>query len=335
MKSFIKKIFSESDTDHLMAENSMLRQRQFRQQEYIRQKTNQLLVLLGTLPLRPEDFDDEALLEEDPIGTVTESFAQILEHEKVLRDDLQVAHDEIQAILASVGIGILVLDSAMRIQMYNQKVLEQFSLDGASLQGQTCCQAVCGSPVMPANCAFEKILDTRRPIRLDDWVRAGRHFEVAGTPIKNRFGDVTHVVLAYTDITSRVEAVRELRQREKIYRDLFDSVDDIVQCVTADGAFLFVNQAWRELLGYSPDETSGLRFWNIITPDRRSRILELMEGLQRGKRRETLDLVLFSKDGREIAVAGSVRSCHVGGKSPALLFMLHNAEEAAKGVVEG
>lgn len=334
MKALIKKLFNESDTDLLMAENSMLRQRQFRQVEYIRQKTNQLLALLGTLPLRPEDFDDDLLLAEDPIGTMTEAFAQVLEHEKELHEALQVAHDEIQAILASVGVGILVLDSAMRIQMYNQKVLQQFGLAAEGLLGQSCCQAVCGSPTMPTNCAFEKILETRRPIHQDAWERAGRHFEVAGTPIKNRFGDVSHIVLAYTDITSRIEAEQELRQREKIYRDLFDSVDDIVQCVTGDGAFLFVNRAWRELLGYSPDETSGLRLWNIITPDRRSGILELMEGLQRGKRREMLDLVLFSKDGREIAVEGSVRSCHVGGKSLALLFMLHCAEATANGVQE-
>jgi prefoldin subunit 5 len=41
---------------------------------YIREKTDQLLKVMGTLPLQPEELDDETLINVDPIGIVTESF---------------------------------------------------------------------------------------------------------------------------------------------------------------------------------------------------------------------------------------------------------------------
>lgn len=49
--------------------------------KYVRAKINQLLEVMGTLPLRPEELDDASLLELDPIGILADSFAQVLEHQ--------------------------------------------------------------------------------------------------------------------------------------------------------------------------------------------------------------------------------------------------------------
>ncbi len=49
---------------------------------YVRAKIDQLLKIMGTLPLRPEELDDTTLLALDPIGIIAESFSQVLEHLK-------------------------------------------------------------------------------------------------------------------------------------------------------------------------------------------------------------------------------------------------------------
>jgi PAS domain S-box-containing protein len=214
MKSLFGKLFGESEAKQLATENKQLRERQFKQVEYIRSKSNQLLILMGTLPIRPEEFDDDNLIEADPIGTIADAFVQILEHQQELNERLRTAHDEIQAIMSSVGIGILVLDSSMRIKMYNQKIMEFFPLHDQNLIGRPCSQAVCGMPIMPADCIFGRIMETGRPCHQTNRVLAGRHFDVAGVPIKNRFGDITQVIMAYTDITGRIEAENKLRERE-------------------------------------------------------------------------------------------------------------------------
>ena len=40
-----------------------------------------------------------------------------------------------------------------------------------------------------------------------------------------------------------------LQESEARLRDLFESTHDLVQSVLPDGRFLFVNRAWREVLG--------------------------------------------------------------------------------------
>jgi len=314
MKSLLGKLLGESDSDQISRENTLLRERQFKQIEYIRSKTNQMLMLMGTLPLRPEEIDDDALLEVDPIGTMAEAFVQILDHEKELGERIRLAHDEIHAIMSSVGVGIIVLDSGMRIQMYNQKVLEMFSLHGEQIAGVTCNKAICGVDVLPENCTCERVMDTRRPVHQLDWINRERHFDVFGTPVKNRLGDISHVVLAYTDITSRVMTERRLRDNEQMYLDVFENVQDMVQCVLADGSFLFVNRAWREAMGYTSDETSGLKIWNIIAPEHRKECLDQFNALFRGQNLEPIRTTFFSKSGREITVSGTVSASLIDGK---------------------
>lgn len=313
MKSIIQKLFGESDLERLTAENRNLREIHFRQIEYIRKKTNQLLLLLGTLPIRPDELDDDSLLDIDPIGVVAESFIQILEHEKDLNEHLRIARDEIQAILSSVGVGIIVLNSEMQIQIHNQSVLSMFELDEVGLLGKKCCLAVCGCENYPTDCAFERIMATRRPVHRSDWVRSGKHYEVSGVPVKNRFGDVTHVVLAYTDITKRVETEQGLRVREQMYLSVFENASDIVQCVAPDGSFIFVNRAWREYLGYSSDEIAGLKIWNIIAPECRSACLTHFESLMKGDHLTDFDTVFFSKECKELPVKGHVSISHSNG----------------------
>lgn len=334
MKSFITKLLAGSETDSLDRENQLLREQQFKQIEYIRKKTNQMLMVMGTLPVRPNELDDDTLIELDPIGIVADSFVQILEHEKELSERLRLAHDEIQAILSSVGVGILVLDSAMKIQMYNQKVIELFLSNEQDLVGQSCCQAVCGAATLPSNCTFERIMETRRPVQQQDWVLNGRHFEVAGTPVKNRFGDITHIVLAYTEITSRIETEHRLREREQIYLDVLENTNDIIQCVVPDGSFLFVNRIWREILGYSPHETDGLKFWNIIAPESRKECMEHFNNLLHGQRIEQIRTSFFSKSGQEIPVEGQI-SCSFANGKPVATFGMFRVVKPQSGMPKG
>jgi two-component system phosphate regulon sensor histidine kinase PhoR len=317
-----------------MEENRALREIQFRQIEYIRKKTNQLLLLMGTLPIRPEELDDDTLIDIDPIGVVAESFVQILEHEKHLNEQLRSAHDEIQAILESVGIGIMVLDCDMNIQIHNQRMLEMFGFEEASLSGKTCCQELCRSDSYPPSCTFKRIMETRRPVHQTDWIQNGKHFEVSGVPVKNRFGDVIQVVLAYSDITKRIEAEQSLRDREQMYLEVFENAGDIVQCVAPDGSFLFVNRAWRENLGYSTDEIAGLKIWNIIAPENRGKCIELFNALLKGVQMPTMEIVFFSKDCKELMVKGQVTCSFTNGK-PMATFGMFRIMHADKSLPSG
>jgi PAS domain S-box-containing protein len=58
-------------------------------------------------------------------------------------------------------------------------------------------------------------------------------------------------------LEARVESrTIELQEREAQLRDLFDNATDLIQSISPEGKFLFVNQAWQETLGYSEAELS-------------------------------------------------------------------------------
>ncbi len=61
---------------------------------YLRAKTNRLLDLMQCPNLGAERFDDRTLVDLDPIGTMAESFSQVLDHLREMNDNLQTEIDE-------------------------------------------------------------------------------------------------------------------------------------------------------------------------------------------------------------------------------------------------
>lgn len=87
---------------------------------YIRSKINELLEVMGTLPLRPEELDDKTLIELDPIGIIAASFKQIIKHQEENHKELEFARNEVRAVFDSINASILVIDKHKHIKDFNQ-----------------------------------------------------------------------------------------------------------------------------------------------------------------------------------------------------------------------
>lgn len=313
-KTLAEDFTGTSEINRLTGENKELRARERTAVNYIRRKVNQLLMVMGTLPIKAEELDDGTLLELDPIGIIADSFVQVLEHLNETNAKLTVANDEIQAILTAAGVGILVVDDSMRIQAYNPKLRQLFLDNGSVALGETCCRVLCKRDTPPPGCTFSRVVATRRGVHRSDWVFKDRHFEVAAAPIKDKFGEVTRVVLVYNDITDGKRTEEALRESERMYRNLFENAKDLIQCVTPDGSFRYVNPVWCETLGYSADEAAGLAISDILHPDCHSHCMEFFRNLLAGCREGLVAAVFVAKDGREIRVEGNVSCCFADGK---------------------
>ena len=51
------------------------------------------------------------------------------------------------------------------------------------------------------------------------------------------------------------------------FTDLCNHSNDLMQSVTPDGHFRYVNEAWLRALEYERDEIAGLTLFDIIRPD--------------------------------------------------------------------
>jgi len=235
---------------------------------YIRDKTDQLLKVMGTLPLEPQGLDDDTLIHVDPIGIVTESFKQVLEHLQETNADLSLAKEELQAIFDSAGAGILVVDRQMRLLAYNRKSQELFLNGTEDVIGEDFRPIICGPEDSPEICIFDEVIARQIVVEQSDFTAQNRHYHVIGTPIKNAAGEITHVILVYADISERKLNEQRLQESESRFRALFLTMQEGVAHhrmlyddtgLAYDYEILDINPAYEKILGLSRKQVINQR----------------------------------------------------------------------------
>ena len=178
--------------------------------DYIRVKTNDLLEVIGTRTLRPEELDNQSLLNFDPIGIVATTFQHILENVRQTNRQLQEAHEEIQTIFDTVGSALLVVDPQRRIVSYNRKASEILIGHDGDIVGQLCSQVLCQADPAPEQCVFLQVMKSGREASIRGRQLKERFFDVMAGPVFNEERQVTHVVMAYHDVTDalRIEKMK-------------------------------------------------------------------------------------------------------------------------------
>jgi diguanylate cyclase (GGDEF)-like protein/PAS domain S-box-containing protein len=93
------------------------------------------------------------------------------------------------------------------------------------------------------------------------------------------------------------------------FQDLVDHASDIIQCVNPNGQFIYVNQAWRDLLGYTSDEEiESLSLWDIIHKDYIDHCKHIFEDVMQGKQASNVEVVFVSKNNEKIFMEGSANT---------------------------
>jgi PAS domain S-box-containing protein len=86
----------------------------------------------------------------------------------------------------------------------------------------------------------------------------------------------------------------------------------LVQSVGPDGQFLFVNQAWRETLGYTEAELAGRSFFEMVDPDRRDECRDMFHQIFAGKIGLQIETIFVTSGGSKINVEGT-SDCEIEG----------------------
>ncbi len=124
--------------------------------------------------------------------------------------------------------------------------------------------------------------------------------------------------------TPTLENTDSLRRSNPQLLDLVDNTSDLIQMVTLDGRFMFVNKSWFEVLGYTSDELPRLRLKDIIWPESVEPTLELLTKIQNGEKVADFETIFRNKLGKKIYLNGSV-TCRYENNKPALFrCILHD-----------
>jgi len=91
--------------------------------------------------------------------------------------------------------------------------------------------------------------------------------EIDETPIKDATGKVVSIAGAARDVGQQKHTERRILQSEKRFRELFDSISDLIYTHDLKGYFLSLNPAIEKLIGYEHNELIGHKISEIMKPE--------------------------------------------------------------------
>ncbi len=314
---------------------------------YIREKADQLLVMMGSKPLDASGLDDRALVALDPIGTIADSFAQVIAH----------IHD-VNAKLRSEIAERRRTEEALREKEGRFRTLAEFASDWVFWRGPDgnliyvapACETITG--YLPGEFYATPGL-AESLIHSEDRERWNVHRHVAdgeGMPDALEFRIVTksgetrwisHVCRpvygddgaflgvrgSNSNVTERKRAMGALEESESRLRDFLDNAIDLVQSVSPDGRLLYVNRAWRDTLGYGDDDIGRLTIFDIVAPERRDHCRALFRRVMAGEDVGRVETRFVARDGRIITVEGNFNCRFEDGRPTAARSIFRDVTE--------
>jgi PAS domain S-box-containing protein len=127
------------------------------------------------------------------------------------------------------------------------------------------------------------------------------HVESTGVPIQ--YKGHTQLFGVFRDITERKRVDEKLRETEKKYRELAESLPQVIFEVDSQGNLIYLNQRGYALFGYTPEDFArGFSVLEAFIPEDRERVArDIMLNVQ-GQRLGRQEYTAVKKDGTQFPV---------------------------------
>ncbi len=240
-----------------------------------------------------------------------------------------------RSLIESSPDAILLIDEAGRVLFANARVKALFGYEPSELIGQPV-EVLVPQRLRDAHvghrASFMASVSERQMGGGRELLGAGRDgtelpIEVDLCPVQTTRGALTAAFVR--DASARRKEERALREAEERFRFAFDEAPIGVAIVALDGRFLRVDRALARIVGYSPEELTGLTFQAITHPEDLDADLEQRDKLARGE----IAVTQFAK--RYVHKNGSIvdvilRSASVRDRGGAPLYFVTQVEDVTE-----
>ncbi|MDQ2771219.1 MAG: PAS domain S-box protein [Bacteroidota bacterium] len=113
-------------------------------------------------------------------------------------------------------------------------------------------------------------------------------------------------------------------------QDFLDNAQDLVQHLSASNAFLFVNKAWKEKLGYTDAELATRTLADVVHPYYKAKLLYQLRNLYDGEPVNKVETVFLTSLGKPVHLIGSMSVVREEGQPMSSRAILHDITDRIK-----
>jgi PAS domain S-box-containing protein len=223
--------------------------------------------------------------------------------------DLRMERDRSQQYLDVAGVMFLALDENGNVALVNRKGCDILGCAEADILGKNWFRNF-----LPEDKAdkvqqvFRQLLENQMPtveyVENAIVTATGEQRIMAwhNALLRNDRGEIVGTLSSGDDITERKRTEKQLLKSEKGFRELFDSITDLIFSQDLEGRFISVNPALINLFGYERDELIGAPASNFMKPEIKSLYKsEYLEKIKSQGYAEGISSYL-TKDGKKIYI---------------------------------
>ena len=189
-----------------------------------------------------------------------------------------------KAALKSLGEGLYTIDTQGLVTFINPAAEELFGWSFAELRGKKMHDMTHhhyrdGRPFPSCECAGFQVLTHGKPLKdyEDVFIRKdGTFFDVIYTitPLRDDGGQITGLIVVFSDITDRKRAEEALRESEEQFRTLADAIPQMAWMTNGEGWVYWYNRRWYEYTGTTPEQMEGWGWQSVHDSERLPAVLE-------------------------------------------------------------
>ena len=229
---------------------------------------------------------------------------------------------KLQTIFDSVNDGLAIMDKSLTVQEVNKYRLEVLGLNRDQVISKKCYEAFQHRDKPCDICPVQPVFEKSKAVRMEKSavLKDGtvKYFDAQGTPIFDDAGNVVQVVASVRDITDKKRTEEARRESEEKYKILVESSLTGI-FIHQDGKYVFVNDRFAQIHGYTPEELLGKEYLTLIHPDERDTFVQVaskrLEGTAVSSRYEVKRL---RKNGKTIWCEMMATRIEYGGR-PAIM----------------
>ena len=177
-------------------------------------------------------------------------------------EELSHINDDMKNLLDSTQIATLFLDTELRIRRFTPEMTEIIPLTGADFDRPIVHLASSLQDVDLAGHG-EAVLKNLMPVESEVTSRDGKQFRMRIFPYRTTANVIDGVVVTLIDITELKKVEEALRESEERAGGILQVAGDGIFEVDTSGKFMFANEIYAELFGYTVDELIG-KHWNEV-----------------------------------------------------------------------